>query len=98
MIQAEPHDLRMLVVDSGKIVAEGKQLVTADDASYSPDGTLIAFARDGDLWLANADGTGQRVLVRTPNVVEWGPSWLPSGNAVVAPAIALLPVPMPCRK
>ena len=29
----------------------------AGDSAYSPDGTLLAFARDGDLWLANADGS-----------------------------------------
>ena len=39
----------------------------------------MAFARNGDLWLANADGSGQRRLAATPNVDEWGPSWLPDG-------------------
>ena len=100
MIQAEPHDLRMLVVDNGRIVAEGKRLVIGDDASYSPDGTMLAFARGGDLWLANSDGTGQRLLARTPNVVEWAPSWLPSGEAIVYTAevdgarqIRVIPLP-----
>src|SRR5206468_4020131 len=61
LIQAEPHGLRMLVVDHGAIVTQAKQLIgDADDAAYSPDGTLVAFARDGDLWLANSDGSGQR--------------------------------------
>jgi hypothetical protein len=84
VIHAEPHDSRLLVVDRGAVVVEGKRLLgDAGDAAYSPDGTLVAFARDGDLWLANADGSGQRRLARTPNVVEWGPSWLPSGDAVV---------------
>ena len=85
MIQAEAHDARMLVVDHGAIVVQGgKQLIgDADDAAYSPDGTLIAFARDGDLWLANSDGSGQRRLAKTPNVAEWKPSWLPDGSAVV---------------
>src|SRR5581483_4726013 len=86
---AEPHDLRLLVATDGGIVAAAKdgtrKLLVADsqDAAYSPDGTLVAFARGGDLWLANADGSGQRRLVQTPNVVEWGPSWLPSGRALV---------------
>ena len=55
----------------------------AQDGAYSPDGTLVAFARNGDLWVANADGSGQRRLAATPNVDEWGPSWLPSGTAIV---------------
>jgi hypothetical protein len=84
VIQAEHHDTRMLVADRGAVVVEGKRLLgNADDAAYSPDGTLVAFARDGDLWLANADGSGQRRLARTPNVTEWGPSWLPSGDSFV---------------
>jgi hypothetical protein len=86
---AEPHDLRLLVASGTGIVAVGKDgtrkplIADAQDASYSPDGTLVAFARAGDIWLANADGSGQRRLVQTPNVVEWGPSWLPSGRALV---------------
>jgi hypothetical protein len=84
VIHAELHAPRLLVVDHGAVVVEGRRLLgNADDAAYSPDGTLIAFARDGDLWLANADGSGQRRLARTPDVTEWGPSWLPSGDAFV---------------
>jgi len=84
VIHAEPHDSSMLVVDRGAVVVEGRRLIgEANDAAYSPDGTLVAFARDGDLWLANADGSGQRRLARTPNVAEWGPSWLPDGSAIV---------------
>ena len=90
----EPHDARLLVVDRGAIVRIAPAAVRttlirdAQDAAYSPDGTFVAFARDGDLWLANADGSGQRRLVRTPNVAESGPSWLPDGSAVVYTAEA----------
>ena len=58
-------------------------LENAQDAAYSPDGTFVAFARGGELWLANADGSGQRRLLTTPNVEEWAPSWLPDGSAIV---------------
>ena len=84
MIHVEPHATRLLVIDHGALVANGKQLVAdADDGAYSPDGTLLAFVREGDLWLANADGSGQRRLLRTPSVAEWKPSWLPDGSAIV---------------
>lgn len=83
MILAEPVDLRLLVVDRGAVVVAGKQLVRGDDAAYSPDGTFVAFVRAGDLWLANSDGTGQRRLAATPNIVEWGPTWLPDGKSLV---------------
>jgi hypothetical protein len=86
---SEPLDARLLAVDRGAVVriapngARTTLLREAQDAAYSPDGTFVAFARDGDLWLANSDGSGQRRLVQTPNVAESGPSWLPNGQAIV---------------
>jgi Lysyl oxidase/WD40-like Beta Propeller Repeat len=79
----------MLIASGPAIVAmapDGTRtpvLSDAQDAAYSPDGTLIAFGRSGDLWIANADGTGQRRLASTPNVEEWGPSWSPDGQVLV---------------
>jgi WD40 repeat protein len=93
-IRPEPRDARMLVADGGGLVsvtpdgARKRLIGSAQDGAYSPDGTLVAFARDGDLWVANADGTGQRRLAATPNVDEWGPSWLPSGTSIVYTARA----------
>ena len=88
-LRPEARDARMLVGSANAIVAVAPDLTRtpvlpdAQDAAYSPDGTLIAFARSGDLWLANADGSGQRRLQSTPNVVEWGPSWSPDGHVLV---------------
>ncbi len=88
-LRPEARDARMLVGSANAIVAVASDLTRtpvlpdAQDAAYSPDGTLIAFARSGDLWLANADGSGQRRLQSTPNVVEWGPSWSPDGHVLV---------------
>jgi hypothetical protein len=88
-LTAEPRDARMLVGSGSAIVSVAPDLTRvrvlqdAQDAAYSPDGSLIAFARSGDLWTANSDGTGQRAVVTTPNVVEWGPSWSPDGLTLV---------------
>ncbi len=88
-IKPEPRDTRMLAASGGFVVSitpDGtrKNLIAdAQDAAYSPDGTLIAFARAGDLWVANADGSGQRRLAVTPHVDEWGPAWLPGGTSIV---------------
>jgi lysyl oxidase/WD40 repeat protein len=88
-LKPESRDARMLVASRGAIVAIAPDLTRkpllpdAQDAAYSPDGTMIAFARNGDLWDANADGSGQRRLMSTPSVEEWGPSWLPDGHALV---------------
>jgi hypothetical protein len=96
-----------MLVQSGEdvvaIAPDGtrRRLLTgAGDAVYSPDGTLVAFSREGDLWIANADGSGQRRLATTPRVSEWGPAWTPDGKALAYTAlvdgarqIRLIPLP-----
>ena len=88
-IHTEAREARLLVADGSAIVAvapDGARhplIADADDAAYSPDGTLVAFARGGDLWLANADGSGQRRLAATPNVSEWGVQWTPDGSSLI---------------
>jgi Tol biopolymer transport system component len=55
-------------------------------AQWSPDGRHIAFVssrddpahRTYDLFVMNADGSGQRNLTHTPDVSEFGVSWAPS--------------------
>jgi len=57
-------------------------LAGATDAVWSPDGTEVAFARGGDLWTANGDGSGIRRILATPKVVESEPAWSPSGALI----------------
>jgi lysyl oxidase/WD40 repeat protein len=87
-VRPEPRGARLLVEAGSTVVAQAPdgtrtKLLAGEDAAYSPDGTLLAFARAGDLWLANADGSGVRRLSATPNVVEWKPQWLANGQALV---------------
>ncbi|MEI2779332.1 MAG: hypothetical protein V9G19_25880 [Tetrasphaera sp.] len=68
-----------------------RRITTTGDvgqASFSPDGTRIAYMRwlDGakpDLWVMNADGSGQVRLTNTPVVRERAPSWSPDGTRLV---------------
>jgi Tol biopolymer transport system component len=56
------------------------------DPAWSPDGQLIAFASDRagnfELYVMNADGSGQRRLTRTRAIAEYGPAWSPNGRRI----------------
>lgn len=57
--------------------------------AWSPDGSKILFSsiRDGDyeVYLMNADGTGETNLSRRPNSDEWisGAAWSPDGTRIL---------------
>ena len=63
------------------------------NATYSPDGTKIAYTQihfgdhspvddDYDVWIADADGTARRPLVQRPGF-QWLPHWSPDGVWIV---------------
>jgi DNA-binding winged helix-turn-helix (wHTH) protein len=59
--------------------------ITGHDASWSPDGTKIAFAKAGALYLAESDGTGPREIVHAnsdPWVWVWTPNWSPDSSHI----------------
>jgi Tol biopolymer transport system component len=49
--------------------------------AWSPDGTQIVFVRDGDIYLMNADGAEQQILLETSNARH--PSWSPDGTKIL---------------
>jgi tricorn protease len=48
---------------------------------FSPDGKQVTFVRSGRLWTMNPDGTGQKVLVDTPEVIDY--EWSPDSKWIV---------------
>jgi eukaryotic-like serine/threonine-protein kinase len=55
--------------------------IVAHDASWSPDGEQIVYARGSDLYVAKRDGSDSHRLVTLPNPVEW-PRWSPDGKVI----------------
>lgn len=47
--------------------------------SASPDGKLISYHQDYQIYLANADGTGKKHIA-TGNAFDFGPAWSPDGE------------------
>ena len=82
---------------SGRTNLSGSPGAISDElASLSPDHTKIAFMRDHDLWLMNADGTSQRRLLsadaqeffRSVRAPAWSRMRRRSRSTRVAPPLA----------
>jgi TolB protein len=49
---------------------------------WSPDGRRIAYHAGDDIWVMRADGSHQRNLTATPDVVEIGAAWSPEEDRI----------------
>jgi hypothetical protein len=58
------------------------------EASWSPNGSRIAFLERGELWTMRADGSDPRRLTSTPTIAKMGPLlWSPDGKTIVYDAV-----------
>ena len=77
-----PNDRNVQVMDMGTgVVTTLYDVLGRNDSApaWSPDGRLIAFESDGELYLMDADGANVRRLTDTPSAEE-GPAWSPDGT------------------
>jgi WD40 repeat protein len=55
------------------------------DASASPDGSRVAYLRDGTLYVANVDGSGEHAVATSVAPPSWditGPAWSPDSTRI----------------
>ncbi len=59
--------------------------IKAHDAGWSPDGQKFMFMREGNVFLADGDGSRARMLDLpnpSPNTWAWAPRWSPDGSRI----------------
>jgi TolB protein len=63
-----------------------RRLTSGIDPVLSPDGSMVAFTRwtgdDGSVWVINADGTGERLVLGSTKQAKH-PAWSPDGRKIV---------------
>jgi Tol biopolymer transport system component len=53
------------------------------EPQWSSDGSKLVFVRDADIWVMNADGSGQTNLTNTPPPsLDVSPTWSPDGSKI----------------
>jgi Tol biopolymer transport system component len=62
---------------SGQVALTTNRFDTGPE--WSADGSRIAFEREGDIYVMNADGTGATNLTNSPTIQDGSPTWSPDG-------------------
>ncbi len=55
----------------------------ASQARWSPNGSMVTFTRDGDIFTINPDGSNIVNLTNSPDSTEQDPAWSPNGQQIV---------------
>lgn len=82
VVRTDGTQLRRLTFTKGDVDTLGDDSFPA----WSPDGKRIAFSSnrtgDGEVWIMNANGTGQRRIAGLSLRDDWAPSFSPDGSQI----------------
>ena len=81
------NGLRMVAVDGSDdraLTDRGSNSGDAmDHVSWSPEGSKVAYAWSGEIYVANADGSGRHRLTHSaPGTGSYYPAWSPDGSTI----------------
>ena len=85
--ESSHYDIYVMNPDGTNVRAISASPGYDDSPGWSPDGSLIAYASEGNVFVINADGTNRRQLTSRPNVrwsySDFQPIWSPDGLGIV---------------
>jgi TolB protein len=66
-------DIFKIDVNSGKVVRLTQDGASNLDPSWSPDGRMVAYSKNGNLYVANGEGNNSVEVTRGVGTPDWGP-------------------------
>jgi Ca2+-binding RTX toxin-like protein len=82
VVYAAADGIHLLTVEP--VFQDSGSLTRGTDPEFSPDGTRIAFVRDGDIWTMSASGGEQANVTHSP-IIETDPTWQAAGAPAGSP-------------
>ena len=77
------YDIYLMNTNGSGITKLTDSTASCHFPSWSPDGTKIAFAREGNIYVINADGSGQNQLTTGNYLQDSYSHWSPDGGKIV---------------
>jgi Tol biopolymer transport system component len=82
------QEIYTMDADGSNVTRLTNNQTTLNDPVWSPDGSKIAFVSGVEIWVMNADGTGQKKLTNAASapsgsqLMDTKPTWSPTGSKI----------------